>query len=352
MDDKLKREIDLKILPKIEEQLSPEFIRELPSSLSELVKYAKRRTDPVISENIPYPLGQKMLNSRMSDEEFFIAFLQALHATFYEKELSSSPTAYILVAQTGAGKTNLSKLIFRTNQSNTVLINPDNCKKYNPNYRRFSIEDPTHVGALTGIDSYDHANDMTEYAMDKGYNILFECAPSERQGLLGINLDELYARQYDARFKMLAVGDLTSLIAIHNRYEQDLKTGINTAPKLTDIRRHDDSYRGVVNAVKDHSNIGNTQIYRRGTETEGFVPQVITDDSNTPDEIYSILTGERYNSNHAFAFGKVSPSFLEMHSKILYDMMDRNAPREQVEQLMEIYNRYIKFKAENDSRII
>jgi len=36
----------------------------------------------------------------------------------------------------------------------------------------------THFGALTGIDSYDHANDINMYAMENGYDILLECAPS------------------------------------------------------------------------------------------------------------------------------------------------------------------------------
>lgn len=66
MDDKLIRTIEKDALERILPTLNPDFIKELPASPQELLKFATRRTDPVISDNITYALGKAMLSYRMT----------------------------------------------------------------------------------------------------------------------------------------------------------------------------------------------------------------------------------------------------------------------------------------------
>lgn len=64
MDDKIIRNISEDTLNTVISNLNKDFIDELPVSPKELLKYATRRIDPVISENITYSLGQSMLAHR------------------------------------------------------------------------------------------------------------------------------------------------------------------------------------------------------------------------------------------------------------------------------------------------
>lgn len=344
MDDKIIRNISEDTLNTVISNLNKDFIDELPVSPKELLKYATRRIDPVISENITYSLGQSMLAHRLSDEDYLTAFFQAIHTSFYEKKVCDKKTASILISQTGAGKTNLSTLILKKNP-NIVVINPDLYKKFNPKLPQILKEDPTHLGALTGIDSYDHANNIRNFAIEKEYSLLFECAPSQKQGLVGIDLQTLEENGYDTRFHVMAVGDLLSLMAIHYRYEEEINRNPTSCEvKLTDLNRHEDSYKGVEKVVQTLSP-DKIHIYRRGKKEEEYIPQEITkhdeQNSNTED-IIRILLKERENSNKNYVFNETN-SFQKDFNKIKTSMEKRKAPDAQFAQLEKIYNQYIMY---------
>lgn len=346
MDDKIVRNISDDTLNIVISKLNPEFIKELPVAPKELLKYATRRTDPVISENITYSLGQSMLSHRLSDEDYLMAFFQAVHTSFFEKKNDvNNKSAAVLISQTGAGKTNLTSLMLKQNP-NFVIINPDLYKKFNPRLPNILIEDPTHVGALTGIDSYDHANNIRNFAIENGYSLLFECAPSQKQGLIGINLKNLEEHEYDTQFHIMAVGNLISSMAIHYRYEKAINENPNSCEvKLTDLSRHDDSYKGV-ETVSRMLIPDKISIYRRGVKEEQYIPQEITNHNNdsklSQEEIIQILFKERENSNNNYIFNAKN-NFQEDFNKIKTSMELRKAPEEQFNQLNEIYNRYINY---------
>ena len=344
MDDKIIRNISEDTLNTVISNLNKDFIDELPVSPKELLKYATRRIDPVISENITYSLGQSMLAHRLSDEDYLTAFFQAIHTSFYEKKVCDKKTASILISQTGAGKTNLSTLILKKNP-NIVVINPDLYKKFNPKLPQILKEDPTHLGALTGIDSYDHANNIRNFAIEKGYSLLFECAPSQKQGLVGIDLQTLEENGYDTRFHVMAVGDLLSLMAIHYRYEEEINRNPTSCEvKLTDLNRHEDSYKGVEKVLQTLSP-DKIHIYRRGKKEEEYIPQEITkhDEQNlNTEDIIRILLKERENSNKNYVFNETN-SFQKDFNKIKTSMEKRKAPDAQFAQLEKIYNQYIMY---------
>lgn len=357
MNDKIVRNISDDTLNVVLSKLNPEFIQELPVTPQELLKYATRRTDPVISENITYSLGQSMLAHRLSDEDYLMAFLQVVHTSFFNKKNDKdNKSAAVLISQTGAGKTNLSSLILKQSP-NTVIINPDLYKKFNPKLPEILKEDPTHVGALTGIDSYDHANNIRNFAIENGYSLLFECAPSQKQGLVGIDLKSLEDNGYDTHFHIMAVGNLISSMAIHYRYENAINENPDSCEvKLTDLSRHDDSYKGV-ETVSRMLSPDKISIYRRGLEEEHYIPQEITthnkDSKLFHEEIIQILSKEREKTNKYYVFNSKN-NFQEDFNKIKTSMEKRNAPEAQFNQLNEIYNRYItylnyiKYKEIND----
>lgn len=340
MDDKIFRNISNDVLKRVKNKLNPDFVSELPASLEELLFFAKRRVDPVISDNITYALGQSMLDHRLSDEDYLLTFFNVVHSFFYEKaKTKDQKVASVIISQTGAGKTNLRELILRNNDS--IIINPDLCKKFRPDAKQIFQEDPTHFGALTGIDSYDHSSNISSFAAAKGYNLLFECAPSEKQGLVGIDINELENNGYVIDAKILAVGDLVSSIAIHDRYEEDPE-----APnaKLTDLGRHDESYRATNNVIKILN--GRTiHIYRRGTKNEQYIPQELTIPNKKYDdrEFIEILAEERKTSNYNYVFNNYERNFQDDFNRIKSSMIKRKAPNDQFTQLNLIYEKFISY---------
>lgn len=293
MDDNKKRTVTEEELRKVLSRLNPCFIRSLPDTPENILEFAQRRTDPIISSNISPQLAERMRKYRLSDEDYLITLFASMKFAFEGKRIVENPTATVLLSQTGAGKTNLRTSILKENP-NIVVINADQYKKFRPDEKIILAEDPTNFGALTGIDSYDNLSNIIDFAVSRGYNILIECAPSLQQGLVGVDVDKFRMAGYDTQFHVLSVGDLISSLAIHLRYENELQAGrISGDVKLTNITRHNESYQALekyVSQIEDSM----LRIYRRGTESEHRRPIEIVDDARTPLEI---LIEEREKSN-------------------------------------------------------
>lgn len=151
MDDNKTRGISEETLRKVVSGLNPDFIKGLPETPEVLYKYVQRRTDPVISKNISYELGLKMQNTRLSDEDYLLTFFKILFDVFNNKTPVSENeklAAHILVAQTGAGKSNLRKMLLNRN-SNIVIVDSDKYKKFRPDVDEILQKDPVNFGALT-----------------------------------------------------------------------------------------------------------------------------------------------------------------------------------------------------------
>ena len=250
-------EISEETLNELLEELNEDFIAKLPINPKRLAKYATRRVNPEISDNIKdQNLRQAMLDNRLSDKDYLKTFFEIIVATFGNKKPVNrsqgkmKPKAHILIAQTGAGKTKLRELVLDQNKD-TAVINPDEYKGLRADASELRKKDPINFGALTGIDGYDHARNVFDFAMDNNYNFLVEVAPSSTQGIIGVDLKALEDNDYDIDFHALAVGDLVSGVAIHKRYAENLK---NKKPgaKLTGANRHDESFLSLVPTIRDN----------------------------------------------------------------------------------------------------
>lgn len=339
------RGISKETLNELLQELNPDFIKKLPDTPQEILKFAKRRVNPYISENINETLAKQMLETRQTDKEYLLTLFKAMTITFINgHDPSQHPVAAVLVFQTGAGKTSLRELINPQNQV-YVVINPDLYKKYRSDADKIREKDRTHFGALTGIDSYDHAANIRTYAMEKGYNILIEVAPSLQQGLIGVDEKELEEHGYQLDLHVMAVGDLVSAISIHHRYETSIFVYNGQGDtKLTDLHRHDESYLAVSECLEgmDPERIS---LYIRG-KNAAIPPKKIPTEGKTMTEILNMLQRERSVSNYAYVVGSGEPSFISDYQEILQLMQKRNAPQEEYEQLNNIYGRYVHYKSQ------
>lgn len=316
--------------------LNDDFLNDLPETPENLFKYASRRVEPEISSNISYDLGRRMLDYRLSDKEYFITFLKIVRYVFNGKESSKKPRSNILLSQTGAGKSNLRELILRQNP-NSVIIDSDKFKRFRSDSDEIFTEDAPHFGALTGIDSYDHANNISRYAMAKGYNILIECAPSLSQGMIGVDINLMEEYSYDINYHVLAVGNLISAFSIHKRYERDIRDKkMKGEAKLTDLGRHNDSYNAMKEVIK---NIDPSKlfIYRRGTKNENYIPVLV----DAKDKIAK-FEELQHESNMSYVEEQKSMKMPD-YNEIKRQMEERQATPAQLEQLEKIRDNFLLF---------
>lgn len=338
-----RRNISLETYNRIKDRLPIEIINMLPEKPFELLKYATRIVKINIAPNIEENTAKLMEEYLLSDEEYLLTFFYVMAISFYNKKPVDNPKLTIVAAQTGSGKSNLTAKILRENE-NYVFVDSDKYKHYRYDAVDISNKYPLLYPFLTGPDGYDHAENIYEYALEHKYNIIKETAPSYNKGLLGVDINKLKKNKYEISLNILAVSGLNSALSMHERYEVQILSGLKTV-KLTDLSRHDDSYKGV-EIVCRMLTPDNISIYRRGLEEEQYIPQEITkhnsDSKLSQMEILQILYKERENSNKSYVFDTKN-NFQEDFNKIINSMKLRNAPEAQSNQLYEIYNRYINY---------
>ena len=275
----LKNEKEL--VEKLERKYSEHFKKSLPCKISEIAKFARRRVNPKVNPAIDEETRKKMINdkehggTKLTDEEYLDTFIRIVYAFTQgcrQKGIEEEKYAHIVTAQTGAGKTNLTTLICKTIEK-PVIIDPDKYKAYRPDIDQI---DKTKFGMLTGIDSYDHRDNLSSFAIEHGYDLLYEVAPIEDGKLIGVDIEALNEKGYISSLYVLAVGDLVSSVGIHKRYEEKLESERknpkeNKSAKLTNLNRHDESVKAIKGLVHQNKNHINMNIYIRGNKENGYI---------------------------------------------------------------------------------
>ena len=331
----------------LEKKYGEEFKKSLPCPILEIAKFARRRINPIVNSSIPEEIRIKMINdkehggTKLTDLEYLDTFIQIVSAFTRgcnKKAIDEEKFAHIITAQTGAGKTMLRKLITK-NVEKPVIIDPDRYKQYRPDIDEI---DKDKFGMLTGIDSYDHRDNLASFAIENGYDLLYEVAPTKGGNLIGVNLQLLAEKGYILSLNIMAVGDIVSAVGVHTRYEKELEQSKNERDpkpsKLTDLNRHDESVEAIEEIVKEYNLNNNVSIYIRGNESNEFQPILIERD----DIEYSRLNNfEIYKklqelSNRIYIESRQFEYDIEF---IKAQMENRNAPNSQKEQLAKIEER-------------
>lgn len=223
----------------LEKLKNNEQVKKLTKKSEKYKTFLKSKVAPHITKK----LGEYMVEFCLSPKAFDATLDEIEKNTFDNLHPHSTPTVYIVIGQPGAGKSIVSRTILKQNP-NTFHIDSDNYKKYNPLTPLIAQFAPTHLGHLTGIDSYSHQTILFDKAIENRYNILIEVAPSTSDYFFNINLEELEKQNYKIVFHFLAVSLPNSLVSIHERFERQLKNKELLA-KLTDLKRATDSYNAM-----------------------------------------------------------------------------------------------------------
>ena len=329
-----RRQISVEIYNKIINEVPEQIIKMLPEEPEKLLKYAKRKKEIQFSKNVDEHTKILMKEKLLSDEEYLKTFFYVMAITFYNKKSVVNPRIKIVAAQTGSGKSNLTAKLLREDE-NYIFVDSDKYKHFRFDAKKIAEEYQVLYAFLTGPDAYDHADNIYEYAIKNKYNIIKESAPSKDNGLLNVDTEELIKNNYKISVYILAVGELNSLLSVHERYELQILHGLKTA-KLTGIKRHDESYNALIPNVKEilnDKNLESINVFIRGNASNDYNPTQIYPSEEFCDIIDAIQEAREKDNN------MTKIEFKERYDLVHSQMEKRNAPKEQFEQLEEIYRR-------------
>lgn len=228
----------------------------------EYIEFLKTRVSP----NVKPEIAKLMIDYALTPEEHERVLRRIEDYCFYGKHPVENPKIYLVISQTGAGKSTLTSHLLKINHQNTVVIDSDNFKSFNPKKEHIQAKYPTLYGYLTGIDAYLHRDEIYTKALSEGYNVLIEVAPSTKEKLFNIDFDELARYGYQIDANILAVSQINSLISVHERFEGQIEAKMNS-PKLTDFKRAIDSYESLGMILKELLPMDEVQvnIWKRGS---------------------------------------------------------------------------------------
>ena len=191
----------------------------------------------------------------------------ALEQVLSNKTPSQEPTAYLVMSQTGGGKSSLKNYILK-DILNLVQADSDDCKVFLPYCEEIMLNYPKLYNTLTRGDAYALEEDMLKSAIEQNYNIVIESTGKVKLW------DKLASSRYDIKVYVLATSKCNSEFSILDRYvEQILNTEIKY-PKLTEFSRHENSFCNVREFVKEYQNIPgiNISVYARGKNKFSDLP--------------------------------------------------------------------------------
>lgn len=276
-------------------------------------------------------LGKLKQHYKLLETENDRILQKLLEQSFVGRKPVEKPILKYVLAQTGAGKSTLIMHLLDC-YSNFVFINSDDYRSLRSDAEEILSKYPLEYVALTNEDAHRQGDMLLEEAVRRNYNVLREKAP--REDFLA-SLPKL-PNYYKIEFDVLAVGDLNSLLSTRERYEKELALGIKTA-KLSSLENHNKIYETVVKIVasKECEDI-EIRIFVRGGTGETFIQVYPGGDFKTA---FEALTYYRQLDN----LGTIK-TFETRFDNLKLQMKQRNASREQFEQLNEIFRLYQKYK--------
>lgn len=290
-----------------------------------------------IYKDLPEELKALMRQYILSEDEHNIILQDIKRQSYENKKPVSSPTFYIVVGQTGSGKSNLTSYLY-SQEENLVIIDSDKYKAYRPDSQEILDKHLAEYAFLTAPDSYLHRDEMVVDAIKSKYNILMECATSQKEGMF-ISTEALQRIGYNVEIHALGVSSLNSIMSAHERYEAVLELNDNAA-KLTGIERHDDSFDSLIKVIMEEQKKGtNINVYKRGSKRP-YIPEKIYSSTDNIKKyscpVEALLDAQSKDLQQTLT------TFEKRYNVVLNQMQIRQAPQTQFEQLEKIKDRYEK----------
>ena len=95
---------------------------------------------------------------------------------FADKTITENPSVMFVIGQPGCGKTTF---INSTDLSRYIIINSDDYRSFNKYSKEILDKYPTAYAKLTNFDAHLWGDELFSYAIQNGYSVLREKAPTD-----------------------------------------------------------------------------------------------------------------------------------------------------------------------------
>ncbi len=272
--------------------------------------------------------GKRMANEKeliekykLTKEEHNIVLETLKKDLFSNKMAEENPSIMFVVGQPGSGKTTF---IESTNVSKYIIINSDDYRPYHKYAEEILAKYPTDYAKLTNYDAHLWGDELFSYAIQNGYSVLREKAPTDYSL---VELIKTVLHNSDVIINVVIAGNLSSILATRERYEKEILEKKNA--KLSNIEAHDKCYHLLPNFILECISLGVKVNYIVPVANQKFESIPVGND------FLSQLQKFREESN-AYACLHYNARMDEIRKRLIH----RNASQEQFEELEKIENMY------------
>ena len=266
---------------------------------------------------------------KLSKDEHKKVLEQLKENLFVNKSLQNNSSIMFVVGQPGCGKTTY---IDSTNLSNNIIINSDNYRQFHKYSKEILDKYPTDYATLTNFDAHLWGDELFSYAIQNGYSVLREKAPIDYSL---IDLISNIPKNYDIVINVVVRGNLASLLATRERYEKEILS--SKTAKLSNIETHNKCYDLLPDFIFKCLFLGIKVNYIVPIDKEfKTIPVAL-------DNYLSLLQDLRDESND-----QICLNYDIRINKIKNDMVNRNVPKEQFNELEKIENIYSEIISKNE----
>lgn len=269
---------------------------------------------------------------KLSQEEHNIVLELLKKDLFVDKIAEKNPSIMFVVGQPGCGKTTFIKA---SSLSKYIIINSDD-------YRRFSkfsneILDiyPTDYAKLTNFDATLWGDELFNYAIQNGYSVLREKAPTDYSLL---ELVKTIPHNYDVVINVVVAGNLSSLLATRERYEKEISKSNNA--KLSNIEAHNKCYTLLPDFILGCLTLG--------VKVNYIIPNIDQFKVISVKDDYLNLLQELRNESNRYTYF----TYGSRMDSIKKSMINRNASKDQFKELNKIEKIYLDLMRDESKKRI
>lgn len=257
---------------------------------------------------------------KLSNEEHNIVLESLKKDLFSDKVVEEKPSIMFVIGQPGCGKTTF---ISSANLSKYIIINSDDYRSFHKYSKEILEKYPTDYAKLTNFDAHLWGDELFSYAIQNGYSVLREKAPTD--GSL-LELLKTIPSNYDVVINVVVAGNLSSLLATRERYEKELLKSKNA--KLSNIEAHNKCYELLPDFIQGclSLGVGVNYIVSIGSQFK-IVP--------IGEDALELLQSFREKSNE-----QAYLDYDRRINNIKESMINRNASQEQFNELEKIESIY------------
>ena len=251
---------------------------------------------------------------------------------FTDKIAQEKPSIMFVVGQPGCGKTTFIK---NTNFPKYTIINSDDYRSLSKYYKEILDKYPTDYAKLTNFDAHLWGDELFSCAIQNGYSVLREKAPTDFSLL---ELIKMIPSSYEIVINVVVAGNLSSLLATRERYEKEIRESSHA--KLSNIEAHNTCYDLLPDFISGCVALGIKVNYIIFVDNQYEMIPV-------GDDYLELLLKLRKESNHQ--------AYLHYDTRIdtiKSSMTNRNATQEQFDELKKIEKVYSEISSYGDDEKI